>query len=184
MSRQVPKSLLQRQARRLSPATQAPQPTLSALVSQFTLSDNFDDTTLEDQYEQLKPLLDDITYSNVPFDKWTSNNLNVLKHHLDTKAHLPWKSLPMQEKRVWYLLGYGIWGPRRDFNKLKPNDIQWDQKATVAAPNSSKKLKTVNPIVLCSEDRIQWDKKKRRLDPLTISVGAFASIITLIALTV
>ncbi|QEU60090.1 Gep7 [Kluyveromyces lactis] len=183
MSRTVPKSLLLRQARRLSPATQAPTPTLGALISQFTLSDNFDETTLEEQYELLKPLLTSITLTNVPFDTWTSNDINVLKHHLDAKAPLPWKFLTDDEKRVWYLLGFGTWGPRKEFNKAKPNDIQWNANAKVSS-NHSDVPKAVTPISICSNDRIEWEKKKRQLDPLTISVGVFASMITLTAFLV
>ncbi|CDO95339.1 unnamed protein product [Kluyveromyces dobzhanskii CBS 2104] len=183
MSRQVPKSLLLRQARRLSPATQPATPTLGALVSQFTLSDNFDETTLEEQYDQLKPILGDITLTNVPFGTWTSNDINVLKHHLDAKAPLPWKLLTDEEKRVWYLLGFGAWGPRKDFNKLKPNDIQWNTKARLSS-DRTQSPKPIQPISICSEDRIEWEKRKKQLDPLTITVGVFASVITLAALLV
>lgn len=182
MSRQVPKSLLLRQARRISPESAVETPTLSSLLTQFTVFDQTEDQpTLVEQYGQLEPLLQDITLQNPPFDSWTSAQINTLKHHLDTRAVLPWHGLSLQDKRAWYLLGYGSWGPRKGFDVLHPNDIQWDKPAHLST-NLSSSVSKVSTIPLCSKDRIEWEKNKRRLDPLTLSVGLFASVISLFAL--
>lgn len=183
MSRQVPKSLLLRQARRLSPATLAPPPTLTSLLSQFTLLDNQDETTIEEQFDELRPLLVDISDKNIPFDNWTSTQINLLKHHLDTISPLSWNKISDQDKKLWYLLGYGAWGPRREFSEVKPNDIQWDSPSRRCA-EKSEIVKRVNPIVLCSKDRLDWAKERKQLDPVTLSVGLFASVISVIALLV